>query len=203
MLCPSVHFGSWCHYTHAHLLCFQNVQSLSSSLYSVSVSLSWLTQSFQGCLHLDMFKHTQAPAHHWHSTLLPVRTMPALPITFALHILSFKIQSGGRSSLSKHARTRRFLRHGRTLLTGRAECSVSMPLLPSIIPPHCRVEWQLAAEEPPLSTPATPQAPGGALSGETLSLSGSIRAKKKHDIPQVSSSTSDEKSFSCWSWIEH
>lgn len=129
-----------------------------------------------------MFKHTQAPAHHWHSTALPVRTMPALPITIALHILSFQIQSGGRSGLSERARTRRFLRHGQTLLMGRAECSVSIPLLPSIIPPRCRVEWQLAAEEPPLSTPPTPQTPGAALSGKTLSLSGSIRAKKKKSM---------------------
>lgn len=79
-------------------------------ILSQSTSQDWLSLS-RVAWHSGVFKHTHEPAHHWNSAPLPAWTMPALPITFALHILSFWIQSRG---LSERACARRFLQRSHT-----------------------------------------------------------------------------------------
>lgn len=128
-LCLSVHFPT---------LTYSAFISPPSSLYSVSVNLTRLAQSFQGCL---AFRRVQTHTHTSSSLAqYPSASQshaPALPITTAPPPVLLNTIRG-----TKRACLHTAVPHS------SATRSISFPLLPSIILLHRRVEWQLVTEEP-------------------------------------------------------
>lgn len=146
MHCPCVTFGA----TNSRLS--YSVFLPAAFPLSQSPSHDWLSLS-RLAWHSGVFKHTHEPAYLWHGTPLPARTMPALPITFVLRILSFQRQSRG---LSERVCTRRFF--SQHTASHSHCCQASF---------HLTSEWSGSLVRRSLGSAPCPL-PGGALSGVPL-----------------------------------
>lgn len=128
-----------------YLLCFHNVWSLLStsspshlSFHSLCVPLDWLSLP-RDARQSDMFRHTYALAHHAACSEPCLFFSTSHPFNKAwMKQLNRRVYT---PSLPQHTHTCTHVQYAAAL-------PASKLWLPSIIPPRCRVEWQLAAEEP-------------------------------------------------------
>lgn len=121
------------------------------SLTPFSISFSWLTQSFQGHLTFKRVQtHTRA---HMHQIITGTVSGACQNCACSTRnvcpphpVLLNRPGWSTAANVSIHG-VSRMRRH--TLVQHAAAFPAWELWLPSIIPPQCRVEWQLAAEEPP------------------------------------------------------
>lgn len=117
---------------------------LHPTLFLLTLRFSWLTQPFQG--HLT-FKHVQTHTlfHRWEKSAACSELRLLCPITFVLLILFYK---AWMQHLNECVNTLHLSQHSCACTQHAAAFIAPKQWLPSIVPPHCSEEWQLATEEP-------------------------------------------------------